>query len=189
MSRLDLRTLKVSWPIQGLLVITLGLIVFTYFRSEKNEPPPPEPAAKASANGPGATVAANQSSPASASQAGASETVAANQPPPVDIFPSQSWLPPPPPPPPAPPPESIKPPPMPFTVRSLWLDEHGVFYILLAGAGREFPVCGNCHKQGFLRKGDVILNAYKIEDINRKEVRFMYLPLKNRQTLPLGELK
>jgi hypothetical protein len=189
MSRLDLRTLKISWPLQGLLVITLGLILFTYFRGEKSEAPP-EATVKAASPAPG-PAGVQKGTPASAQQADASEAVAATEPPPVDLFPSQNWLPPPPPPPPPPPKPTGPPPapPLPFTVRSLWLEENGAFYIVVAGAGREFPMCANCHKQGFLHKGDVILNAYRIDEINRKEVRFVYLPSKERQTLPLGELK
>ncbi|GAB5100754.1 hypothetical protein [Caballeronia sp. LZ003] len=185
MKPLDMRTLRISWPISGLLVVTLGLILFVWFRGAPDDEAdrPPAVATKERVS------RASAPAPASAPQANAAPDtrVAA-----VNIFPMQNWQPPPPPP---PPPESIKPPPppplppLPFVVRSLWLDQQGIFYVVLSGTGREFPLCINCKKTGFLRKGDVLLNAYKIEDINRKEVRFMYLPLKRRQTLSLGELK
>ncbi|SAK75340.1 hypothetical protein AWB75_04238 [Caballeronia catudaia] len=185
MSGLDVRSLKVSRPVLGLLVVALGLILYTYFRGEPAEAPEAPAPARAVPKAPAA---------ASAPAASAVETADAQRPAAVDIFPSQNWQPPPPPPPPAPltppkPPPPPEPPPLPFAVRSLWLDQDGVFYVLLSGTGREFTLCANCQKKNFLKKGDVILNAYRIEDINRKEVRFIYLPLKRRQTLALGELK
>ena len=181
MNRLDVRTLKVSRPLLALLVATLGLIVYAYFHGaadEAFEPPAAvsrKPAAAASTNPASAT--ANAAPPAA-----------------VDIFPAQNWQPPPPPPPPPPPkplkpPPPPEPPPLPFVVRSLWLDQRGVFYVLLSGAGREFSLCANCDRKGFLKKGDVMLNAYQIEDIDRKQVQLTYLPLKRRQVLALGELK
>jgi hypothetical protein len=180
MNRLDMRSLKVSRPVLGLAVVALGLIAYAYFRGGETADAPEtvEVVVKAQAPKPASAV----------------ETADAARPAAVDVFPNQNWQPPPPPPPPAPltppkPPPPPEPPPLPFRVRSLWLDPHGVFYVLLAGPGREFTLCINCRKNGFLRKGDVILNAYRIEDINRKEVRFVYLPLKRRQTLALGELK
>ncbi|KND59508.1 putative secretion system X translation initiation factor [Candidatus Burkholderia verschuerenii] len=180
MKPLDARSLKVSKPLLLLLIATLGLIVFVHFRSEDDAPAD-------------SAAPTEQSAPPqrSATPASAPDSIAGTEQSPVDLFPSQNCQPPPPPPPPGSvkPPPPPEPPPLPFAVRSLWLDQHGVFYILLSGTGREFPLCENCQKKSFLRSGDVILNAYKIEHIDRREVRFMYLPLKRRQTLTLGELK
>jgi hypothetical protein len=184
----DIRSLKVSRPILYLLIATAALIAYAYFQGGAEDDTPEAPVV---------TPARRASAPsaASASDTGAATDVANAEPTAVDLFPSQNWAPPPPPPPPAPPPGSVKPPPppepppLPFTVRSLWLDQQGVFYVVLAGAAREFPLCENCQKKGFLRSGDVILNAYRIEHIDRREVGFTYLPLKRRQTLTLGELK
>jgi hypothetical protein len=184
MNRLDVRSMKVSRPVLALLVAALALIAYVSFRGEPADTPEPAP------------VAARAPAPRAASSPATSavETADAARPAAVDIFPNQNWQPPPPPPPPPSltppkPPPPPEPPPLPFRVRSLWLDEHGVFYVLLAGPGREFSLCANCQKKGFLRKGDVMLNAYRIDDVNRKEVRLTYLPLKRRQTLALGELK
>ncbi|WP_241269918.1 hypothetical protein [Caballeronia sp. M1242] len=74
-------------------------------------------------------------------------------------------------------------------MRSLWLDSRGVFYVVLAGTGREFRLCADCQNKGFLHRGDTILNAYRIDELDRKQVRFTYLPLKRQQTLPLGDIK
>jgi|GEM_PF-5526639 hypothetical protein len=187
MSRLDLRTLKISRPVLGLMVAALALVVFTYFRGGDDTAPEPQQSA--------ATSTAKPAAPASAPPAAsAADIVAAAGPAPIDLFPTQNWQPPPPPPPPEPPkpskpPPPPEPPPLPFAVRSLWLDQQGVFYVVISGANREFPLCMNCQKKGFLHKGDVMLNAYRIDDISRREVQFTYLPLKRRQTLSLGELK
>ncbi|CCD36064.1 unnamed protein product [Candidatus Paraburkholderia kirkii UZHbot1] len=195
MNRLHLRTLGMSWPIRVLLAVALGLIIYAYFHGRGQDAPPEPAATSTSKSAAGASVAAGASGApaASASDAGASDTATTTERPPIDLFPSQNWQPPPLPPPPPdtvrrPPPLPPEPPPLPCTVRSLWLDEHGVFYIVIAGAGREFPLCVNYQKKGFLRRGDVILNAYRIDEIG-KDVRFTYLPLKRHQTLPLGELK
>ncbi|SPB18706.1 hypothetical protein NOV72_05908 [Caballeronia novacaledonica] len=180
----DARALKVSKPLLLLLALTLGLIVFVYFRGERDEAAPPAP--------PSTPDAATPASSASAPDTHAPENVAVAANAPVDLFPSQNWQPPPPPPPPpgsVKPPPPPEPPPLPFTVRSLWLDSRGVLYIVLAGTGREFPLCADCQKKGFLRRGDTILNAYRIDAIDRKQVRFTYLPLKRQQTLSLGEIK
>lgn len=118
-------------------------------------------------------------------------TLAATPGAPVDIFPSQRWDPPPPPPNPAAtaapaPATPPQPPALPFTVRSLWLDADGTFYVVLNASGREFPVCVGCKRRGFLRKGDVLMETYRIEDINRRELRLQFLPLKRQQKLSLG---
>jgi hypothetical protein len=181
---LDMRSTKISWPILVLLVAALGLIAFTFFRSNKSDDTAPTPPAPAARVKPPASSAEAASAPDAVAQTNV-----------VDLFPAQNWNPPPPPPPPPealahrPPPPPPEPPPLPFSVRSLWLDTNGVFYVVLAGPGREFPMCIGCSKTGFSHKGDTLLNAYKIDDLTRKEVRFTYLPLKRRQTLALGELK
>jgi hypothetical protein len=47
-------------------------------------------------------------------------------------------------------------------------------------------LCANCDKKGFLRAGDVLLNQYRIESLNEREIRFLYLPLKRKQQLSFG---
>ncbi|WP_250450619.1 hypothetical protein [Caballeronia sp. ATUFL_M2_KS44] len=176
----DARAFKVSTPLLILLALTLGLVAFAHRRSAKDDAVPPAiPSTRHSALPASSPRAPDANAPDAASA-------------PVDLFPSQNWQPPPPPPPPpgpVTPPPPPEPPPLPFTVRALWLDSQGVLYIVLAGTGREFALCANCARQGFLRPGETILNAYRIDEIDRKEVRFTYLPLKRRQTLSLGDIK
>lgn len=168
----------------GLVVLAVGLFALAYLRGDDDdntEAPAPPSAQQASTAG---------AAPASAVQAQAAAAPAEGGP--VDVFPSQKWDPPPPPGPDAaaiaaaPPPPPPEPPPMPFTVRSLWLDQDGTFYVVLNASGKEFPICAGCKRKGFLSKGDVLMDAYKVEDINRKEVRFLYLPMKRGQRLSLG---
>lgn len=122
------------------------------------------------------------------------DAVAATPPVPIDpaafadLFPHQDWAPPPPPPAqevnvPAPP---SQPPPLPFAIGSLWLDDSGAFYAVLTAQGREFPVCVACRQSGFYREGDVLMGIYRIESVTSREVRFVYLPMKRRQQLSLG---
>ncbi|WP_087042990.1 hypothetical protein [Caballeronia ptereochthonis] len=191
MNGLNARTLKVSRPVQGLLAVTIGLIVFVQWRASKDETParpaPAPAAASASAASAASAAAPVQAAGSGDASAPAEAAAPASE---VNLFPGQTWQPPPPPPPPPvpaaklPPPE---PPPLPFVVRSLWLDPRGDFYAVLAGAGKEFALCAACQKKGFLRRGDVILNAYRIEEIDRQHVKFTYLPLKRQQQLSFGE--
>lgn len=164
----------------------------------KGDGAPHDPASIA----PGAVAASDSAAAAGSTAAHGAEPQASQQPTatlaatpsaPVDIFPSQRWDPPPPPPPdpaaiaaPAAPPQ---PPALPFTVRSLWLDADGTFYVVLNASGREFPVCVGCKRRGFLRKGDVLMETYRIEEINRRELRLQFLPLKRQQKLSLGGAK
>ncbi|WP_186310699.1 hypothetical protein [Paraburkholderia sp. BCC1886] len=107
---------------------------------------------------------------------------------PVNLFPGQSWLPPPPPAPPPPPPPK-DPPPLPFTVRAVWLAQEGTLYVVLNGGGHELPVCASCRNKGFFRKGDVLMGTYRLEQVDRREVRFTYLPMKRTQQLSLSGAK
>lgn len=75
---------------------------------------------------------------------------------------------------------------MPFVVRSLWLDQEGDLYVVLAASNNEFALCTRCRTKGFLRRGDVLLNAWRIEEINSRTVRLLYLPMNRRQQLSLG---
>lgn len=185
MKRLIVRAPTLSRPIVAVLIVTIALVAFAYWKG-RQEDAPPVPAVQAR-HAP--TPPAGAPAPRANAQAQAAGPSQAAMPAVVNLFPAQSWMPPPPPPPPvsaAPPPPST-PPPLPFTVRSLWLDEDGNFYAVLSGGGREFPMCASCRKKGFLRKGDVLLDAYRIEAISRRDVQFLYLPLKRRQQLSFGE--
>jgi hypothetical protein len=208
MKGVKLRSMNVSKPVLGLLLVAAGLAAFAYWRDhrEDRDPPVVASATSASSSGAGANAAAaasaasvTQQDPASAassSYAGAAPTAAApaapGSPAPaaavVDLFPSQNWLPPPPPPPPvsAVPPPPPEPPPLPFVVRSLWLDQRGVLYVVLNAAGKDFLLCAKCDNKGFLRTGDVLLNDYRIESVNERDVGLLYMPLKRRQQLSFG---
>lgn len=186
---------RISRPVLGLLIVTLGLIAFVYWRGERDDAggqdgaAPDLPASVAMHPiQPGSWQAAPPlpSGPASSAPAGAPGGT-----PMVDVFPSQTWLPPAPPPPPATAaaaagPAAQEPPPLPFVVRSLWLDQEGDLYVVLAASNNEFALCTRCRTKGFLRRGDVLLNAWRIEEINSRTVRLLYLPMKRRQQLSLG---
>ncbi|HEY4353307.1 MAG TPA: hypothetical protein VGN31_18910 [Paraburkholderia sp.] len=202
MKGVDVRSMNISRPVQGLLVVAAGLAAFAYWKGheapmstshERNAP-----AITASATRPARAASRSEAAvpPASVSGTSASSGTAASARPAlpapaeaiVDVFPSQNWLPPPPPPPPvsAAPPPPPEPPPLPFVVRSLWLDQRGALYVVLSAAGKDFMLCEQCSKKGFLRAGDVLLNEYRIESVSEREVRFLYLPLKRRQQLSFG---
>jgi len=106
----------------------------------------------------------------------------------VDLFPHQDWAPPPPPPPQVTDalPTPTQPPPLPFAIGALWLDNSGAFYAVLTAQGREFPVCVACRQSGFYREGDVLLGSYRIDKVTSQEVRFVYLPMKRLQQMSLG---
>lgn len=131
----------------------------------------------------GATSAMSADGSTAAASSPASATVI-----PVNLFPGQSWLPPAPPPPPPPPPPK-DPPPLPFTVRAVWLAQEGTLYVVLNGGGHELPVCASCRNKGFFRKGDVLMGTYRLEQVDRREVRFTYLPMKRTQQLSLSGAK
>jgi hypothetical protein len=201
MKGVDVRSMNISRPVQGLLVVAAGLAAFAYWRGheaplstshERNAP-----AIMASAARPARAASRSEAAvPASVSGTSANSGVAATAMPAppapaaaiVDVFPSQNWLPPPPPPPPvsAAPPPPPEPPPLPFVVRSLWLDQHGALYVVLNAGGKDFMLCAQCNSKGFLRAGDVLLNQYRIESVSDREVRFFYLPLKRKQQLSFG---
>jgi hypothetical protein len=202
MKGVDVRSMNISRPVQGLLVVAAGLAAFAYWKGhetsistsrERNAPAitasttrPARPAARSGAAVPAASDAASAGS--SGAAASAVPAPLASAAPTVDVFPSQNWLPPPPAAPPvsAAPPPPPEPPPLPFVVRSLWLDQHGALYVVLNAAGKDFMLCAQCNRKGFLRAGDVLLNEYRIESVSDREVGFLYLPLKRKQKLTFG---
>jgi hypothetical protein len=202
MKGVDVRSMSISRPVQGLLVVAAGLATFAYWKGheasistshERNAPAITASAARPARAASRSEAALPPSSDAArAANAGAAASAMPVPPAPaaaiVDLFPSQNWLPPPPPPAPvsAAPPPPPEPPPLPFVVRSLWLDQHGALYVVLNAASKDFMLCAQCNKKGFLRAGDVLLNEYRIESVSEREVRFLYLPLKRKQQLTFG---
>lgn len=97
----------------------------------------------------------------------------------VDIFAVRTWEPPPPPvvaPPPAPP-VPPEPPPLPFVFLGR---------IVEAGKGAAYLL----NERGavrIVRVGDRLAGGYLVEDDKAGRLVFVYLPMKIRQTLPIGD--
>ena len=94
-----------------------------------------------------------------------------------NTFAPHDWTPPPapkrePPPPPPPPPTA---PPLPFTVLGKKLED-GAWQVFLARQDQIFSV----------KQQDIIENTYRIEEIRPPIMTLTYLPLNQRQTLPIG---
>lgn len=95
-----------------------------------------------------------------------------------DSFAAQDWTPPPPPAPkPAPPPPPMAPP-LPFKVLGK-KNEDGAWQVFLARDDRIFVV----------RAGDTVENTYLVEAITPPVLTFNYVPLNQRQTLPIGGIE
>lgn len=93
--------------------------------------------------------------------------------PPINPFRQKTWyIAPPPPPPPAP-----KAPPLPFQYLGR-LDEDGETQVFVNHQGRYLAI----------RAGDLIAGTYAVERVEAERVVFVYLPLKEKQALPLGPL-
>ncbi|MGH8671146.1 MAG: hypothetical protein ACREUA_03785 [Burkholderiales bacterium] len=90
----------------------------------------------------------------------------------AELFESKSWYVPPPPPP-APAPVA---PPLPFTYLGKFIDE-GQTTVFLSRGERNYIV----------KAGDTIDSTYKVEEIGVDSMAIIYLPLKSRQTLDIGE--
>ncbi len=96
----------------------------------------------------------------------------------VQAFPSRDWAPPPPPPPPPAPPPKPTAPPLPFVmIGKKW--EDGQWQVFL---GR--------HEETFVVKtGDTLDGRYRVDSIAPPSMTFTYLPLKERQTLTIGNME
>jgi len=90
-----------------------------------------------------------------------------------DLFGSRSWMPPP------TPAKAAAPlaPPLPFTYFGRMLED-GRAVVFLAQGERTFTVGA----------GDTIDHRYRVEEIGRESVVLTYLPLQQKQTLPIGLL-
>jgi hypothetical protein len=89
----------------------------------------------------------------------------------ANLFAGRSWLPPPPPP---RKPEPPKAPPLPFTYLGQ-LEEEGSIAVFLRRGDSNLVV----------RRGDVIDNKYRVDDVTPMRATFVFLPLKQAQHLTL----
>ncbi|MHA6820348.1 hypothetical protein ACQUKI_02155 [Ralstonia pseudosolanacearum] len=95
----------------------------------------------------------------------------------AQAFPSRDWAPPPPPPPPAPPPKPTAPP-LPFVViGKKW--EDGQWQVFLGRNEETFVV----------KAGDTFDGRYRVDSIAPPSMTLIYLPLKTRQTLTIGNME
>jgi hypothetical protein len=94
-----------------------------------------------------------------------------------EMFPARSWQPPPPPPS-ARKPEPPRAPPLPFRFFGRMV-ENGTTVVFLDRQDEIFAV----------KAGDTVAGAYRVEEINGAEVVLTYLPLQQRQTLPIGAIQ
>jgi hypothetical protein len=93
-----------------------------------------------------------------------------------DLFETHTWQPPPPlPPKPAPPPPPV-PPALPFAYIGK-MSEDGQTIVFLDAADRSYAA----------RIGDVLNGRYKVDDIKGRTLVLTYLPLKQQQTLDIGD--
>ena len=91
------------------------------------------------------------------------------------LFGSKSWYGAPPPPKPLPPPPPSAPP-LPFSYMGKLIDE-GRITVFLSRQDRNFLV----------QAGDTIESTYRVDEINAGVMTVTYLPLDQKQTLPIGE--
>lgn len=103
---------------------------------------------------------------------------------PVDLFPSQSWLPPPPP---AAPTQHATPqaPPMPFTVSAQWRYQGQSKIVVLQGQGVRYTLCQSCSVAGHIRPGATFDKGYRLDKLTDTRVVLTYLPLRQVTTLRL----
>lgn len=96
----------------------------------------------------------------------------------TDLFRSHSWYVPPPPPPKAKaaPPPAPTAPPLPFAVMGSYATGGGKPVYFLVRGDRVYDA----------HVGDVIDNTYSVDGVSNGQLNFTYLPLKQRQSLPIG---
>ncbi|MHA6880932.1 hypothetical protein [Ralstonia pseudosolanacearum] len=96
----------------------------------------------------------------------------------AQAFPSRDWAPPPPPPPPPAPPPKPTAPPLPFVViGKKW--EDGQWQVFLERNEETFVV----------KAGDTFDGQYRVDSIAPPSMILIYLPLKTRQTLTIGNME
>ncbi|MCL9843912.1 hypothetical protein [Ralstonia solanacearum] len=96
----------------------------------------------------------------------------------AQAFPSRDWAPPPPPPPPPAPPPKPTAPPLPFVViGKKW--EDGQWQVFLGRNEETFVV----------KTGDTFDGRYRVDSIAPPSMTLIYLPLKARQTLTIGNME
>jgi hypothetical protein len=93
----------------------------------------------------------------------------------VDSFSPHDWSPPPPPRPKPPAPPVPTAPPIPYTVLGKKAED-GVWQVFLARQDQVFIV----------KHGDTLENTYRVEEIKPPGLTLTYIPLNERQALPIG---
>jgi hypothetical protein len=93
-----------------------------------------------------------------------------------DLFPTRSWQPPPPPPEKRPPP-TPQAPPLPFQFFGRYIED-----------GRTTVFLSQQDRTIVAQAGDTIDGAYRVDEITAAAVVLTYLPLKQKQTLPIGAI-
>lgn len=104
---------------------------------------------------------------------------------PINLFPSQSWLPPPPP----TPPPSVSPPappPQPFTVAAQWRFKGQSKIVVLQGKQARYTLCNACTVEGRIRPGTVFEKDYRLDTLTDASVVLTYLPMRHVITLKLA---
>ncbi|XZG71375.1 hypothetical protein ACTSKR_05805 [Chitinibacteraceae bacterium HSL-7] len=169
-----------SRPVMIFAVLGLGVLgYFTVFD--------PQPAAESD----GGLAAAPRRAAAPATPAASAPTEAsapAEASAVANLFPSQSWAPPPPPPPPpskpTPTPVPVAPP-LPFVVTATW-HERGMDQVVIEASGQQFILCQRCEALGRTQVGDTLMGSYRLDAVNRNMIELTYLPLNQKQMLPVG---
>lgn len=131
-----------------------------------------------------ATATADSREPVATSSASAEANMPEQATRPVDLFPSQSWLPPP------PPVAATKPsapqaPPMPFTVSAQWRYQGQSKIVVLQGQGVRYTLCQSCSVEGHIRPGATFGKDYRLDKLTDTRVVLTYLPLRQVTTLRL----
>jgi len=176
--------MKMSRPILILAVLTVLAVLYLFWRDHNAEEP-----ARVSARRQAATSIVPVMGPAIAEAVeGAAQAPSA-----TNLFGAQTWAPPPPPP---PTPEQLaeearknppRAPPLPFAIVSTWR-ESGTTYIGMSANGQDVIVCRSCSLPGSIRQGQTLLGIYRLDSVTDRTLVFTFLPLKQKQELPLGEI-
>ncbi len=93
----------------------------------------------------------------------------------ANLFPAHSWRPPPPPASPPPPPPKPVPPPLPFKFLGRLVEADGMVAFLGQG---ENPILA--------RRGDTLLDRYRVDAVEADRIELTYLPLNEKQQLRYG---
>ncbi|WP_028454220.1 hypothetical protein [Chitinilyticum litopenaei] len=177
-----------SRPLQLVLLITAGLVGYTWWQEKQHDEAAAEletPARRAPKRAEAPPRAASAASAASAAAIQKGSPVASAASAVVNLFPRQTWAPPPTPTPVPPPPPPPSAPPLPFVMAASW-HENGIDQFIVEAQGQQFVLCEQCNSVGRIRPGDTVLGVYRLDRVSRDLIVFTYLPLNQQQQLPTG---